>query len=131
MTAAKPETETKPLLTRDDLPLDAIAQICRRYGVLEMAVDPGQTRPPPNPFPFLPDDNPFQSVDLYLIADFGPGKRSWGFKKNHMAVVEELYNVLGSHVWIQDKEILEMNIADGSKKAKQELEERDVIYTAE
>ena len=31
--------EPKPLLARDDLPLDAIAEICRRWGVLEMAVD--------------------------------------------------------------------------------------------
>ena len=27
-------TDPKPLLTRDDLPLEAIAEICRRYGIL-------------------------------------------------------------------------------------------------
>lgn len=122
--------QPRPLLTRDDLPLDAIAEICRRWGVLEMAVDPSQVRPPPNPFPFIPDDNPFRSVDLYLIADFGPGKRSWGFKKHHMDVVEDLYNLLGCHVWIMDKEILEMHIIDGVEWAWREMERRDVIYTA-
>ena len=130
MTAAKPETETKPLLTRDDLPLDAIAEICRRYGVLEMAVDPGRVRPSPNPFPWLPDDDPFESVDLYLITDFGPSGYSGYFKKHHMDVVKDLYYLLGSRVWIEDKETLEKHIADGAEWAKRELEGRDVIYTA-
>lgn len=126
MTAPEP----KPLLTRDDLPLDAIAEVCKRWGVQEMAIDLSQTRPPPNPFPFMPDDNPFRSIDLYLIADFGPGKRSWGFKKHHMDVVEDLYNLLGCHVWIMDKEILEMHITDGVEWAWREMADRDVIYTA-
>lgn len=123
--------EPKPLLTRDDLPLDAIAEICRRWGVREMAIDPSQTRPPPNPFPFMPDDNPFRSIDLYLIADFGPGEYHWGCKKHHMDVVEDLYELLGCCVWIEDKGILEMNIADGSALAQKEMDGRDVIYTAE
>ena len=123
--------ESKPLLTRDDLPLDAIAEICRRYGVLEMAVDPTQVRLPPNPFPYLPDDNPFRSIDLYLIADFGPGKRSWGFKKHHTDVVEDLYNLLGCYVWIEDKENLELHIADGAEWAQKEMDNRDIIYVAE
>ena len=127
MTAAK---TPKPLLTRDDLPLDAIAEICRRYGVLEMAVDPSQTRPSPGPA-FLPQDNPFLEVDLYLIVDFGPGEYHWGCKKHHMDVVEDLYNLLGCHVWIEDKGILEMNIADGSAWAQKEIDSRDIIYTAE
>ncbi len=127
MTASK---TSKPLLTRNDLPLDAIAEICRRWGVLEMAVDPSRVRPPPNPFPYLPDDNPFRFVDLYLIVDFGPGERSWYFKKHHMDVVKDLYNLLGSHVWIEDKELLERHVTRGVEWAKRELEGRDVIYTA-
>ena len=121
--------QSKPLLTRDDLPLDAIAEICRRWNVLEMAVDPSQVRPPPDP-DYALEKNPFAEVDLYLIADFGPGKRSWGFKKHHMDVVESLYNLLGCHVWIVDKEILEMNSADGSEYAQHRLEARDVIYAS-
>ena len=123
-------TDPKPLLTRDDLPLDAIAEICRRYGVREMAVDPGQVRPARGPA-FLPQDNPFLEVDLYLIADFGPGEYHWGCKKHHMDVAEDLYNLLGSQVWIEDKGILEMNIADGSELAQKEMDSRDIIYTAE
>ncbi len=122
--------ESKPLLTRDDLPLDDIAKICRRWDVREMAIDPSQTRPPPNPFPFMPDDNPFRSIDLYLIVDFGPGERTWYFKKNHMDVVEDLYNLLGCHVWIEEKDILEKHIAKGAEWAKREMERRDVIYAA-
>ena len=120
----------KPLLTRHDLPLDAIAEICRRYGVREMAVDPSQVRPPPSPA-FLPQDNPFLEVDLYLIADFGPGEYHWGCKKHHMDVVEDLHNLLGCHVWVEDKGILEMNIEDGSELAQKEMDSRDIIYTAE
>ena len=126
MTAAK---NPKPLLTRDDLPLDAIAEICRRWDVREMAIDPSQSRPPPGPA-FLPQDNPFLEVDLYLIADFGPGKRSWGFKQHHMDVVEDLYNLLGCHVWIMDKGVIEMNIEDGVEWAQQQLDGRNVIYAA-
>ncbi len=121
--------EPKPLLTREDLPLDAIAEICRRWGVREMAVDPSETRPPPDP-DYTLEKNPFAGVDLYLIADFGPGKRSWGFKKHHFDVVEDLYNLLGCHVWIMDKEILEMHISDGVEWACREMEGRDVIFTA-
>jgi len=121
--------EPKPLLTREDLPLDAIAEICRRWGVREMAVDPSETRPPPDP-DYALEKNPFVKVDLYLIADFGPGKRSWGFKKHHFDVVEDLHNLLGCHVWIMDKEILEMHITDGVEWAWREMEGRDVIYTA-
>ena len=126
MTAANP----KPLLTRDDLPLETIAEICRRYNVRELAVDPSQTRPPPGPA-FMPQDNPFLEVDLYLIADFGPGKRSFGFKKHHMDVVEDLGNLLGCYVWIMDKGMLEMNIEDGVEWAQQQLDGRDVIYATE
>ena len=123
--------QSKPLLTRDDLPLDAIAAICRRWGVVEMAVDRSQVRPPPNPFPYLPDDNPFRSVDLYLIVDFGPGEYHWGCKKHHMDVVEDLYNLLGCHVWIEDKGILIKHISEGTEWAKRELARRDIIYVAE
>ena len=123
------DPKSKPLLTRDDLPLEAIAEICRRWDVLELAVDPSQQRPNPGPA-FMPPDNPFLEVDLYLIADFGPGEYHWGCKKHHMDVVEDLYNLLGCYVWIEDKGILEMNIADGSEWAQKELDRRDVIYTA-
>ena len=123
-------TDPKPLLTRDDLPLDAIAEICRRYGVLEMAVDPGRVRPGPNPFPWQPDDDPFESIDLYLIVDFGPGERSWGFSKNRTPVKKDLYYLLGSRVWIEEKSSLERHIADGAEWAEREMERRDVIYTA-
>ncbi len=129
MTAPKVNPSAKPLLTRDDLPLEAIAEICRRWGVVEMAVDPSQTRPLPGPA-FMPQDNPFLEIDLYLIADFGPGGYSWYFKKHHMDVVEDLYNLLGCHVWIEDKEILEKHIEDGVEWAKRELKGRDVIYVA-
>ena len=125
MTAA----EIKPLLTRAELPLDAIAEICRRWGVLEMAINTTETRPPPSP-PYRLDKNPFELVDLYLIADFGPGKRSFGFKKHHFSVVEDLYELLGGHVWIEDKEMLENLVADGREWAQRELDARDVIYTA-
>ena len=123
--------QPRPLLTREDLPLDAIAEICRRWGVREMAIDPSQTRPPPNPFPFMPDDNPFRSIDLYLIVDFGPGEYHWGCKKHHMDVVEDLYNLLGRHVWIEDKGILTKHIAEGAEWAKREMAHRDIIYVAE
>ncbi len=129
MTAPKVNPSAKPLLTRDDLPLDAIAEICRRWGVLEMAIDPSQTRPPPGPA-FMPQDNPFLEIDLYLIADFGPGKRSWYFKKHHMDVVKDLYNLLDCHVWIEEKDLLEKHIASGAEWAQRQLESRDVIYTA-
>ena len=127
MTASK---TPKPLLTRDDLPMEAIVEICRRYGVVEMAVDPGRVRPGPNPFPWLPDDDPFESVDLYLIVDFGPGERSGYFNKNRTPMTKDLYYLLGSRVWIEDKESLKRHIADGTEWAKREMERRDVIYTA-
>ena len=123
------EKTPRPLLTRDDLPLDAIAEICRRWGVVEMAVDPSESRPPPDP-DYALEKNPFAEVDLYLIADFGPGKRSWGFKKHHFDVVEDLYTLLGCHVWIMDKGVLEMNVEGGADGARQRLDGRDVIYTA-
>ena len=121
---------SKPLLTRADLPLDAIAEICRRWGVVELAIDTTQCRPPPTPSYYLEND-PFELIDLYLIADFGPGKRRFGAKKHHYRVVDDLYELLGSHVWIYDKESLENHVADGREWAQQELDARDVIYAAE
>jgi hypothetical protein len=125
MTAPK----SKPLLSRDDLPLGAIAEICRRWVVREMAIDPSETRPPPSP-DYALEKNPFAEIDLYLIADFGPGRRSWGFKKHHFAVVDDLYKLLGCHVWIMDKGVLKMNAEEGAEGAEQRLNGRDVIYTA-
>ena len=122
--------EPKPLLTRDDLPLDAVAEICRRWGVREMAIDPSESRPLESP-DYVLEDNPFSKIDLYLIADFGPGKRSWGFKKHHFDVVDDLQELLRCEVWIMDKGVLEMNVEDGSEGARQQLDGRDVVYTAE
>ncbi len=122
--------QPRPLLTRDDLPLDTIAEICRRWGVLEMAIDPSESRPPPSP-DYLLEKNPFEEVDLYLIADFGSGKRSWGFKKHHFDVVDDLQELLRCQVWIVDKGVLEMNVGDGADGARQRLDGRDVIYAAE
>ena len=121
--------EIKPLLTRADLPLDAIAEICRRWGVVEMAIDTTESRPKPSPPEWL-DRSPFELVDLYLIVDYGPGKRRFGFKKHHFRVVEDLYELLGGHVWICDKEILENHVAQGREWAQHDLDVRDVIYTA-
>lgn len=122
-------TETKPLLTRADLPLDAIAEICRRWGVLEMAIDTTESRPLPGPDYWL-EKNPFELVDVYLIADFGPGDYDWGFKKHHHNVVDDLQGLIGGHVWIDDKGILERHLANGAEWAKQEMEGRDVIFAA-
>lgn len=119
----------KPLLTRDDLPLEQIAQICRRWNVLELAIDTTQKRLPEDSRDSL-DANPLASVDLYLIADFGPGEYDWGFKKPHFDVVEELQKLLGARVWIEDKGILEKHVARGARWARREKESRDVIYTA-
>ena len=121
-------SEDKPLLARADLPLDEIALICRRWNVRELAIDTTQKRPPP-PRSWVEED-PFFAVDLYLIADFGPGKYNWGFKKHHSVVVEEIQELIGANVWIDDKGILERHIADGAEWAKREKESRDVIYTA-
>ena len=121
--------EGKPLLTRADLPLEEVALICQRWDVRELAIDTTQKRPPP-PRSWVEDD-PFSAVDLYLIADFGPGKYEWGFKKNHSVVVKELQELLDSNVWIEDKGILERHIANGAEWAKREKESRDVIYATE
>ena len=47
--ADAPKAKPKPLLTRADLPLDAIAEICRRWGVRELAVDPDADPPQSQP----------------------------------------------------------------------------------
>ena len=119
----------KPLLTRDDLPLDQIARICRRWNVRELAIDTTQERPLDLPKGSL-DTDPFVAVDLYLIADFGPGEYDWGFKEHHFDVVEELQELLEIRVWIEDKGILERHIARGAKWARREKESRDIIYLA-
>ncbi len=122
-------SEDKPLLTRADLPLERIALICRRWNVRELAIDTTQKRPA-RPRSWLEDD-PFAAVDLYLIADFGPGEYDWGFKKHHSDVVEELQELLGGNVWIEDKDILDKHVVGGAEWAKREKESRDIIYTAE
>ncbi len=119
----------KPLLTRDDLPLEHIAQICDRWNLRELAIDTTQKRPPERSVDSL-DADPFTAIDLYLIADFGPGEYDWGFKKPHFDVVEELQKLLGARVWIEDKGILEKHVAKGAGWARREKESRDVIYTA-
>lgn len=121
--------ENKPLLTRKDLPLDQIAQICQRWNVRELAIDTTQERPS-KPSAGSLDTDPFAAVDLYLIADFGHGEYDWGFKKRHFDVVEDLQKLLGRRVWIEDKGILEKHVARGAEWARHEKESRDVIYTA-
>ena len=102
--------QPRPLLTRDDLPLDAIAEICRRWGVLEMAVDPSQTRP-------LPESCfrhsclrtiRFWSIDLYLIVPISaPGNTQLGLQETPLRRgIEDLYNLLGRQVWIVDNGML-------------------------
>ena len=125
-----PDLKSKPLLTRADLPLHDVAKICARWGVREMAIDPGRQRPASWADNLVGGDNPFVDVDLYLIADFGPGDYSWHFKKHHFDVVAELNNLLGCRVWIEDKELLERHIDDGREWARREMERRDVIYCA-
>jgi len=120
----------KTLLTRKDLPIDQVIEICRRWNLVELAIDTSQRRPPADAA-HTSDGDPFAAVDLYLIADFGPGKYEWGFKKNHSVVVKELQELLGSNVWIEDKGILEKHIASGAEWARQEKESRDVIYAVE
>lgn len=126
-----PDLKSKPLLTRADLPLHDIAEICARWGGREMAIDPGRTRPASWADNLIGGDNPFVDVDLYLIADFGSGEYSWHFKKHHFDVVAELNNLLGCRVWIEDKELLEMHIDDGREWAQREMERRDVIYSVQ
>ena len=124
-----PALENKPLLARKDLPLDQIAQICQRWNVRELAIDTTQERPSKPPLDSL-DTDPFAAVDLYLIADFGPGEYDWGFKEHHFDVTKELQELLESQVWIEDKGILEKHIARGAEWAMREKESRDVIYLA-
>ena len=121
--------KSEPLLAGNDLPLHDIAKICKRWGVQEMAIDPGWKRPEPKANNLM-GDNPFAEVDLYLIADFGPGDYSWHFKKHHFDVVADLNDRLGCRVWIEDKDILAMHIEDGKEWAQREMERRDVIYRA-
>ena len=118
-----------PLLTREDLPIDQIVEICLRWNLVELSVDTSQSRPLSDAA-HTSDGDPFAAVDLYLIADFGPGDYEWGFKKHHFDVVEDLEKLLGGHVWIMDKGILERHVADGAEWARHEKNSRDVIYTA-
>ena len=120
--------ESKPLLTRADLPLNKIAEICRRWNIHEMAVDTGQTRPPTHQGLWLEPD-PFAEVDLYLIAEFDSDKYEWCFNEHHFNVVEELQELVGAKVWITDSSILEKRIAEGAQWAIRDRENRDVIYT--
>ena len=119
----------KLLLTREDLPIDQVIEICRRWNLVELAVDTSQHRPPADAAR-TDDGDPFAAVDLYLIADFGPGDYEWGFKKRHFDVVNDLEKLVGGRVWIMDKGILERHVADGSEWARHEKDSRDVIYTA-
>ena len=122
---------SKPLLTRDDLPLAAIAGICRRWGVQEMAVNTEETRPPLAPVRYVGDANPFTEVDLYLIVDFGPGQYSWYFKEHYFHVLDDLQELLGCYVWIEDKGHLNKHVEDGVAWAHKTMERRDVIYATE
>ena len=119
----------KPLLTRKDLPIEQIIEICRRWNVVELSVDTSQRRPMVDAA-HMSDGDPFAAVDLYLIADFGPGEYEWGFKKHHFDVVEDLQRLLGGRVWIMDKGILERHVADGVEWARRGKDSRDVLYAA-
>ena len=120
--------ESKPLLAKSDLPLDEIAEICRRWKIQEMAVDTCQTRPPTRKGPWAEPD-PFADVDLYLITEFASDKYEWHFNEHHFNVVEELQALLGVKIWITDGSILEKRIAEGAQWAIRDKENRDVIYT--
>ncbi len=117
----------KPLLTKADLSLDKIAEICRRWNIHEMAVDTSKTRPPVRQIPGLEPD-PFSDVDLYLIVKFDSDKYEWHFNEHHFDVVEELQGATGAKVWITDNSILEKRIAEGAEWAVRDKESRDVIY---
>ena len=119
----------KSLLTREDLPIAQVIEICQRWNLVELSVDTSQHRPPADAG-HTSDGDPFAAVDLYLIADFGPGDYEWGFKKHHFDVVDDLEKLLGGRVWIMDKGILERHVADGAEWARHEKDSRDVIYTA-
>ena len=119
----------KPLLTKEDLPIDQIIEVCRRWNVVELSVDTSQRRPMTDESHTNGGD-PFAAVDLYLIADFGPGEYEWGFKEHHFDVVKDLEMMLGGRVWIMDKGILERHVAGGAEWARHEKDSRDVIYTA-
>ena len=120
--------ESKPLLTKSDLPVDELAEICRRWNVHEMAVDTCQTRPPIHKSAWEEPD-PFADVDLYLLVKFDSDKYEWHFNEHHFNVVEEIQTLLGVKVWITDEVILEKRIAEGAEWAIRDGENRDVIYT--
>lgn len=120
--------ESKPLLNKSDLPVDKIAEICRRWNVHEMAVDTCQTRPPTHKTAWGEPD-PFADVDLYLIVKFDSDKYEWHFNEHHFNVVEEMQALLDVKVWITDEIILEKRIAEGAQWAIRDKENRDVIYT--
>ena len=120
--------ESKPLLTKADLPLDKIAEICQRWNIHEMAVDTGQSRPPVHKGHNL-DPDPFAEVDLYLIVKFDSDRYEWHFNEHHFNIVAELEELTGGKVWITDNSILEKRIAEGAQWAIQDRENRDVIYT--
>ena len=120
--------ESKPLLTKADLPLNKIAEICRRWNIHEVAVDTGQTRPVVRQVPWVEPD-PLADVDLYLIVKFDSDKYEWHFNEHHFNVIAELQELLGAKVWITDNSILEKRIAEGAQWAIRDKENRDVIYT--
>ena len=120
--------ESKPLLVKSDLPLDEIAEICRKWKIREMAVDTCQTRPPTRKGPWAEPD-PFADVDLYLIAKFDSDKYEWHFNEHHFDVVADLEQLVGTKVWITDDSILEKRIAEGARWAMRDKENRDVFYT--
>ena len=119
----------KSLLAREDLPIDQVIDICRRWNLVELSIDTSQHRPTADAA-HTSDGDPFAVVDLYLIADFGPGDCECGFKKHHFDVVDDLEKLVGGRVWIMDKGILEGHVADGAEWARHEKDSRDVIYTA-
>ena len=121
-------SERKPLLTKADLPLDKITEICKRWNIHEMAVDTNQIRPSVHNGLNL-DSDPFTEVDLYLIVKFDSDKYEWHFNEHHFKVVAELEELTRAKVWITDNSILEKRIAEGARWAVRDKENRDVIYS--
>lgn len=91
-----------------------------------MSVDTSQRRPRADAV-HTKDGNPFAAVDLYLIADFGPGEYERGFKKHHFDVVEDLERLVGGRVWIMAKGILERHVAGGAEWARHEKDSRILL----
>jgi predicted nucleotidyltransferase len=84
-------TLTKPAQLRIDLPLDAIARMCERYGVSELAVFGSVLRE---------DFDPQRSDLDFLVRFKGNDAGPWAHKL--MDMEEELATLLGRNVDVAD-----------------------------